>query len=98
MPDIHYAVIHTPGSAWKVGVAAREQPGLGDHVDYYRGLVKAGKLKVGGPFADDASGGIMVFESSVSEAEARRLAEDDPAAKAGLLDYQVRPWAWVFVK
>jgi uncharacterized protein YciI len=96
MPQIHFAVIHAPGSNWKPGVAAREQTGLQGHVEHYRALFQAGKLKVGGPFLDEASGGIMVFESSVAESEAQKLATEDPAVKSGLLTFELRPWGWVF--
>ena len=96
MPQIHYAVIHAPGPNWKSGVPAREQPGLGAHVEHYRALLQTGTLKVGGPFVDEASGGIMVFEPSVALADVRTAAADDPAVKSGLLTFEIRPWAWIF--
>lgn len=95
MPEIHYAVIHSRGPRWDPAVPALEQPGLRDHVEHYRRLLGDGKLKLGGPFFDDTSGGIMVFESSVTEADARQLAAGDPAVTSGLLSFEVRPWAWV---
>jgi uncharacterized protein YciI len=96
MPKIHHAVIHTPGAGWQPAVPARDQPGLQDHVDHYAALFAAGRLKLGGPFFDARSGGIMVFEADVSESQARELASSDPAVKSGLLRFEVRPWAWVF--
>ena len=96
MPEVHYAVIHTPGPRWQPGIAVREQPGLHDHVEHYRAIFMTGKLVFGGPFTDAASGGMMVFAASVSEAEARRFAADDPAVVSHLLDCDVRPWTWVF--
>lgn len=95
MPETHYVAIHTPGPRWDPVVPMREQAGLQDHADHYRRLLQAGKLALGGPFIDEASGGIMVFTSSVTESEAREHAAADPAVRSGLLVCDVRPWAWI---
>lgn len=62
-----------------------------DHVDYYRRLLDAGKLSLGGPFLDD-SGGMMISVPGASLEEMKNLAEADPAVKVGLLQAIVRPW------
>jgi uncharacterized protein YciI len=35
---------------------------------------------------------MMVPVAGISEEEVRRIAESDPAVKAGLLEVEVRPW------
>lgn len=62
-----------------------------DYVDYYRRLLDAGKLSLGGPFLDD-SGGMMISVPGASLEEMKNLAEADPAVKVGLLQAIVRPW------
>ena len=44
---------------------------------------------------DAAGGGIAVLDSS-DEAAARRMMEDDPAVRSGLLQATLRPWQMVF--
>ena len=92
MPELRYVVVHKPGPNWKPEVSAFEQPGLQAHVEHFRRLLQEGKLVMGGPFMDGASGGMMVPEAGVSEAEITNFASEDPAVKAGLLVFEVRPW------
>jgi len=92
MKPTQHVVIHSPRPNWKAGVAAFEQEGLQLHVAHYAGLLKQGKLIMGGPFLDASSGGIMIAEPGVSEQELRAFAGEDPAVKSGLLTFQVRPW------
>lgn len=92
MPEFRYVVVHRPGPSWKAGVPAFEQLGLQAHVEYFRKLLDAGKLTLGGPFMDSASGGMMIPEPSVTEAEITKFAGEDPAVKSGLLVFEVRPW------
>ncbi len=92
MAEIRYAIIHRPGPAWKPGVAAFEQPGLQEHVKHFAQWLQEGKLLMGGPFMDHASGGTMISEVGVNESEARAFAAEDPTVKAGLLVFDVRPW------
>lgn len=87
-----YVVIHRPGPNWKAGVPAMEQPGLQAHADHFRALLEAGKLSMGGPFLDDASGGLMIPEAEVSETEIGKFASDDPAVQSGLLVFEIRRW------
>ena len=92
MPPIRYVVIHRPGPNWLPGVAAFEQPGLQAHVEYFATLLKAGKLTMGGPFMDDASGGMMIPEAGIPPNEIEEFAAQDPTVKSGLLAFDVRPW------
>jgi uncharacterized protein YciI len=92
MKTIRFVVIHKPGPAWQSGVPAFGQTGLQQHVDHFRKLLDAGKLTMGGPFMDEASGGMMIPEPSIAEEEMRVFAGDDPAVKSGLLTFSIRPW------
>ena len=92
MKPSQFVVVHSTGPSWKAGVPAFEQEGLQLHVAHYAGLLKQGKLVMGGPFLDAKSGGIMIAEPGVSEEELRAFAAADPAVKSGLLTFEVRPW------
>ena len=89
-----YVLFGTPTARWDV-----ESPGtqrvLGEHVEFLRGLERAGTMFMGGPFrAGDytwnGSGMIVVRARSLAEAQA--LAEQDPLGRAGLRTYEVRGW------
>ena len=91
-PDIRHVVIHTPGRAWQSGVEFREQPGVSEHVAHYRALLEQGRLELGGPYLDDAAGGMMIAAPGVDRAELESFAADDPAVRSGLLRYEIRTW------
>ena len=61
-------------------------------LEYLLGLRKAGILKGAGPFADLKEG--MYLCNVPDEREARRIVEEDPFFKAGLIqsDYTIREW------
>lgn len=64
------------------------------HLAHLRRLAIAGKLVVAGPLDEQPDArwrGISVFRTSGVE-EARRLAEDDPAVKAGRLEVVAMTW------
>lgn len=90
--DIRFVVLHSPGPRWQKGKGMFEQEGLQDHVAHYRQLLEAGKLELGGPHVDEASGGMMIPAAGVAEDEIRAFALADPAVKSGLLKAEVRPW------
>ena len=61
------------------------------HLGHLVRMTKEGKMLVAGPFTDGNDPlGICVYVTSVEEA--RRLAEEDPAVKAGRVAVEVRPW------
>lgn len=97
MRDVQLVVFHRPGSAWAENVSFRDQPGVGEHVAHYRGLLEAGKLAEGGPFLD-GSGGMMVATPGLPRAELEAFAAADPAVKSGLLRYEIRDWLVAFRK
>ena len=92
---VRYVVFHKPGPKWQYGVDFREQEGVGEHVRHYLKLHKQGKLELGGPFLLQDAGGMMVATKEVSQEELEAFAASDPAIKAGLLIYEVRPWLTV---
>ncbi len=92
MKPTQYVVVHSPGPAWKADVPVFEQEGLRLHVAHYATLHAAGKLVMGGPFLDVASGGMMIAAPNVEEEELRSFAAADPAVASGLLAFEVRPW------
>jgi uncharacterized protein YciI len=64
------------------------------HLAHLRELAEAGKLLVAGPLDDQTDPrlrGVEIFRVG-SLAEARRLAEEDPAVKAGRLEPVVMTW------
>ncbi len=62
------------------------------HLAYMESLNKQGKLVMAGPFADNASArGIVVYRVR-DVAEAKALAAEDPAVKAGRLVLEAYPW------
>jgi uncharacterized protein YciI len=91
-PENRYVVLHKPGPNWKHELPFFAQPGLQGHVDHYRKLLHAGKLSMGGPFMDEASGGMVITELGIAEAEVRQFAAEDPTVQSGLLTFEVRPW------
>lgn len=72
-----------------------------DHLAHLEALQAEGRLHFAGPFLD-AGGkpcGSMVAIEAEDEEEARRMAGEDPYARAGLFEaVEVRPWNWVFGK
>ncbi len=63
-----------------------------EHLLYLTKLHNEGYADIIGPPTDDGDiRGITVFNTSTAE-EARMLAENDPAVKAGRLTIEVHPW------
>jgi uncharacterized protein YciI len=89
---VRYVIVHLPGPRWRAGVAFQEQPGVQEHVEHYRKLQASGKLEKGGPFVEGAMGGMMIPVADMSKEELRRFAAQDPAVKAGLLNFEL--WGW----
>lgn len=64
------------------------------HLGHFAEMREAGHLKVAGPLGeqpDDSLRGICLYQVG-SVAEARRLAESDPAVRAGRLEVTVMKW------
>jgi len=89
---VRYLILHLPGPRWRAGVGFREQPGVQEHIRHYARLQASGKLEKGGPFVEGALGGMVMPAADLSREQIRRFAAQDPAVKAGLLDFEV--WGW----
>jgi len=65
------------------------------HLGHLQAMARSGKLVVAGPFDDQTDlrmRGLCLYRAPLEEA--RRLAQDDPAVKAGRLEVEVLTW-WV---
>jgi uncharacterized protein YciI len=79
---------------WKQLPAAEGQALQARHIAHLEAMGKAGKMVVAGPFSDQADPayrGACIYRVG-SVAEARALAEQDPAVKAGQLRVEVLTW------
>jgi uncharacterized protein YciI len=65
------------------------------HLGHFAKLRAAGFLLVSGPIRDPAIAGISIYRAGTPE-RARKLAEDDPAVRAGL--YVIRAMDWYTAK
>jgi len=64
------------------------------HLGHFATMTEAGHLKVAGPLdeqPDDSWRGICIYQTGSLE-ETRRLAESDPAVRAGRLRIEVMRW------
>lgn len=62
------------------------------HLAHLSKVADMGKTSITGPFGDDGEiRGIVVYNTATME-EAKKLAEQDPAVKAGRLVVEVHPW------
>lgn len=85
-----FVLFHSPGPDWAQGVPYHQQPGIEAHVAFARRLADDGLLLMGGPFADEASGGMLIVQAESLE-QAESLAHEDESI-GGLLRVNVRPW------
>lgn len=62
------------------------------HLNRINELAEEGKIQLAGPFGHDGDlRGVLLYDAATKE-EAIKLAESDPAIKAGRLRYEVYPW------
>ncbi len=62
------------------------------HLAHISKLAKSGAVAVAGPFGDEGdTRGILIFNLPTRE-EVEKLANEDPAVKAGRLVVEIRPW------
>jgi uncharacterized protein YciI len=84
-----FLVLLRPGPAWLPGTPTSGQP-LKEHGRYLLGLFARGALQMAGPLGAEAGGAVVLAAADL--AEARRLAGEDPAVRAGLFTCEVHPW------
>lgn len=62
------------------------------HLNHLSKMAEMGKTSITGPMGDDGDiRGIVIYNTATAE-EAKKLAEQDPAVKAGRLVVEVHPW------
>lgn len=62
------------------------------HLEHLKKLADAGQLVIAGPFLDNSEfRGVLIFNVETIE-EAKKLANNDPAVKAGRLIVDIKPW------
>ncbi|MFO0755900.1 MAG: YciI family protein [Byssovorax sp.] len=86
-------VILRRGPAWTPEKTDATEALQKQHIGHLQAMAKAGKLVVAGPFdeqPDETMRGLCLYRTSL--AEARALAEQDPAVKAGRLRVEVMTW------
>lgn len=62
------------------------------HVEFLSGLHEQGRLVVSGPTGDEHDAGALLIFAGDSAADVAALLDQDPFARAGLLDREVREW------
>jgi uncharacterized protein YciI len=93
-PDMttYYFGVLVRGEKWtpaKTPETAKIQEG---HMGHLTAMWKAGKLVLAGPLLDDTEWrGVLIYRTKTIE-EAQKLADDDPAVKAGRLRVTMHPW------
>jgi len=88
----HYVVFLKKGPKWTPGSSPELQKLQAAHLGHLTRMAESGKMLLAGPFADSGElRGMCVYRVD-SEAEARSLAESDPAVQAGRLAVEVHPW------
>lgn len=86
-------------SLWVVTTRPARGPGMQDvlprHLAYQVALERGGKLFGAGPIFEDGgttpTGGMIILRAA-DEAEARRIADEDPFHAAGLRQYTLHRW------
>lgn len=64
------------------------------HMQHIQKMADSGKMIIAGPFENTPEGtmrGLLIFDVDTAE-EAIKMAEEDPAVKAGRLRLEVLPW------
>jgi uncharacterized protein YciI len=80
------------GPNWTPAETAETKAIQEGHMENIRKMGATGKLVIAGPFADDGDlRGLFIFRVDTLE-EAKALAEQDPAVKAGRLVLEWHPW------
>src|SRR5262249_29912840 len=88
----YYVAFLYRGPAWSAGEPAERAKLQEGHMANIRKMAETGKLLVAGPFTDDGDlRGLFVFRTGTLE-EAKAMAEQDPAVKAGRLRLEWHPW------
>lgn len=81
------------GPGWNASATPESAELQKQHLAHLRRMHEMGKLVVAGPFGDNGEiRGILVFRGKDSLDEMKKLAEEDPAVKAGRMVVELHPW------
>ncbi|AKJ05367.1 uncharacterized protein YciI [Archangium gephyra] len=90
----HYLVILRRGPSWTPEVTPEVERIQAEHLAHLGRMGESGKMVIAGPFAeqqDPTFRGMCLYKTETLE-EARKLAEEDPAVKAGRLKVEAMAW------
>lgn len=88
----YYFGILMKGPKWSADETPERAAIQEGHMAHIQSMWKAGKLVLAGPLADDGDWrGVLIYRTKSLD-EAQRLANDDPAVKAGRLTVTMHPW------
>ena len=91
----YYVVLLRRGPTWTSAATPEATAVSRSHMENIQRLTQSGKMVVAGPFleqsGDRALAGLFVLRAA-SAAEAKALADGDPAVKAGRFVYEIVPW------
>ena len=93
--QLYYMIVLRPGPNWIKNKPYTQQPLL-PHGKYLQSLYDRHVLVIAGPFLDDA-GGFVILDCP-SEAEAKAVAANDPATRAGVFISEIHPIRYAFDK
>ena len=98
MSDIGWSIgLVRTGRVWDSGRSLGEQKLVAEHMAYRGRLIDTGKVTQAGPViptdhGPDEDGLLALIVYAVGAEQARKLAEDDPAVRGGMVAVDVRPW------
>jgi uncharacterized protein YciI len=85
-----FILSYSRGPNWVEGLPRIQQPMIGPHLAYLRGLRENSQLVMAGPL-EGAPGGVAIIQTTSSE-QARAIAQADPGVRAGTLCIEVSEW------
>jgi uncharacterized protein len=88
----YQVAFYRKGPAWTPSTTPEHQKLQSEHLAHIGKMADSGKLILAGPFSDGGDlRGMLIFRVDSAE-EAKALAEQDPAVKAGRLILEWHPW------
>jgi uncharacterized protein YciI len=88
----YQVAFYRKGPAWTPSTTPEHQKLQAEHLAHIGKMADTGKLIIAGPFTDNGDlRGMLIFRIESPE-EAKALAEQDPAVKAGRLVLEWHPW------
>ena len=88
----YQVAFYRKGPAWTPSTTPEHQKLQAEHMAHIGKMADTGKLIIAGPFTDNGDlRGMLIFRLDSPE-EAKALAEQDPAVKAGRLVLEWHPW------